>query len=293
MTCYKPLTGFMAREPNPNGKRQIVFSMQKGFYDIPVTVPCGQCIGCRVDRSKMWALRCVHEASLYSRNCFITLTFDDRNIANDGSLNGADFQKFMKRLRKRFPSEKIRFFHCGEYGSQLFRPHHHACIFGFDFPDRVFWSDRNGVKLYRSRILEELWPFGFCTIGDVTFESAAYVARYVTKKITGEKADSHYQGRKPEFVTMSRRPGIGKGWLDKFGEDILRASGVVTRSGAVKKPPRYYDDYLLTNLSDYDKYILARRKEGLSRKNDNVPKRLKVKKYLFEKKVEQLKRGLE
>ena len=104
------------------------------------------------------------------------------------------------------PTQGVRFFHCGEYGELLYRPHYHACLFGFDFSDKVLWSTRGGVRLYRSKILEKLWTFGFSTIGDVTFESAAYVARYCTKKITGDKADEHYNGRSPEYVTMSRPP---------------------------------------------------------------------------------------
>lgn len=293
MPCFYPLTGFMAKEPNPSGKRSIVFTPQKGYIDVPITVPCGQCMGCRIDRSRMWAIRCVHEASCHSRNCFVTLTFDDVHCSADGSLKKADFQKFIKRLRKRFPDDKIRYFHCGEYGASLRRPHHHACIFNFDFDDRVLWKIENGVRLYRSATLEELWPFGFCLVGDVTYESAAYVARYVTKKITGDIADAHYKGRLPEYVTMSLKPAIGKTWLENFGEDIKRAGAVVNRDGYLVKPPRYYDDYLLTNVENYGMVIQQRREEGLSRKNDNTPKRLRVKKGCLEARLKLLKRGIE
>ena len=120
-------------------------------------MPCGQCIGCRLERSRQWAIRCVHEASLWPDNCFVTLTFDDDNIISSGSLVKADFQKFMKRLRKRF-GKGVRYFHCGEYGDLLGRPHHHACLFNFSFPDRYLWSSSGGVNLYRSPTLEELWP---------------------------------------------------------------------------------------------------------------------------------------
>ncbi|QXP44290.1 MAG: replication initiator protein [Arizlama microvirus] len=260
MTCFKPLVGYQSRELNETGKRSIVFDYTKGFVDLPVFVPCGQCSGCRSDKAREWAARCIHEASLYRDNCFITLTFDDAHLHSKGSLVVSDFQKFIKRLRKRFdtdfryvsngrtffcPSRRfIRYFHCGEYGSNFNRPHHHACLFNFDFPDKYLWRDKDGVRLYRSPILECLWPYGFSTIGDVTYESAAYVARYVMKKIGGDMAPGHYNGRKPEYVTMSRRPGIGKDWFDIFSSDVYPHDFIVVAGGRKQKPARYYDNLL-------------------------------------------------
>ena len=237
MPCFSPLSGCYSSIVNPSGKRSVVFEVSKA--DISkgiVQVPCGRCIGCRLERSRQWAVRCVHEAQLHKDNCFITLTYSPENVPKDSSLHLEHFQKFMKRLRKYIftevqkvnflismmsvdtgrvigyvPSQGVRFFHCGEYGELLSRPHYHACLFGFDFSDKVLWSTRGGVRLYRSKVLEKLWTFGFSTIGDVTFESAAYVARYCTKKITGDEADKHYNGRSPEYVTMSRRPCIVTG----------------------------------------------------------------------------------
>ena len=104
MPCYSPLTGYVSREPSKNGKFPIVFDPKKGWIDRSVTVPCGQCIGCLLERSRQWAMRCSHEASLYDENCFITLTYDDEHLPPDGCLNKEHFQKFMKRLRKRFGS---------------------------------------------------------------------------------------------------------------------------------------------------------------------------------------------
>ena len=153
MPCYSPVKGWLARVKNASGKRSVVFSFRDGLSDRPCSVPCGRCIGCRLERSRMWAVRCVHEAQLHSRNCFITLTFDDAHLDKSGSLVKRDFVLFMKRLRKRFG--RVRFFHCGEYGSQLSRPHHHACLFGFDFDDRVFYKEKSGVRLYRSKALGE------------------------------------------------------------------------------------------------------------------------------------------
>lgn len=245
MVCYHPLTAWRHKTyVNPQtGKSPIVFQMPPllnyNSYEI-LTLPCGQCIGCRLERSRQWATRCLHEASLYEHNCFITLTFDNEHLSDDGSLLLKDYQDFMKRLRKKFGSG-IRFFHCGEYGSLNQRPHHHAILFNHDFADKKLWSVRDGIKLYVSDDLSRLWPFGFSTVGDVTFESAAYVSRYILKKITGDSAQDHYQGRKPEYTTMSRRPGIGREWFLKYKNDIYPYDKCVVRPGMIARPPRYYD----------------------------------------------------
>lgn len=297
MSCYKPLYAYRSFEKNPSGKFRIVFSQAKAFAPKPMLLPCGRCIGCRIDRSRQWAVRCVHEASLYERNCFITLTFNDDNLDKSGSLVKRDFVLFIKRLRKRF-GPGVRFFHCGEYGELNSRPHHHACLFNFDFPDKVLWSVRSGVRLYRSKILDELWPFGFCTVGDVTFESAAYVSRYILKKIVGKDAESHYVGRVPEYITMSRgckklgTGGIGKGWFNKFSTDIYPHDFVVMKGGKTLKPPRFYDNiYDLTNPGDFAKIKLAREVKARSCV-DNSFARLNVRRVIQEDKVKLLRREL-
>jgi hypothetical protein len=259
---------------------------------MPVDVPCGRCIGCRLERSRQWAVRCVHEASLHEDNCFITLTYDDAHLPPGGSLVKRDFVLFMKRFRKMYGSG-IRFFHCGEYGTLLDRPHHHACIFGFDFPDKVFWSSRANVPLFRSLSLETLWPFGFSTVGAVTFESAAYVARYVLKKITGDDAADHYGGLEPEYVTMSRRPGIARGWFDKYKDDVYPADRVVVREKFICKPPRYYDNIYDTLDPDSFLAVKARRKCRARDSPDNAPDRLAVREEVKKLKAKQLKRGYE
>lgn len=271
MPCYYPLSGYYGRKTNPTtGKRPVVFNSREGFYDRPVSLSCGRCIGCRLERSRQWATRCVHEASLYSENCFITLTFKNAcPIANISgkryvrlpykidpteSLHKRHFQDFMKRLRKRFYGKSkgnVRYFHCGEYGETLGRPHHHACLFNFDFPDKILYKQKDGIRLYESKILEELWPYGSCKIGDVTFESAAYVARYVIKKITGDPAKNHYNGKLPEYCTMSRRPGLGKNWMEKYSDDVFPKDFIVIRGKKSKVPKYYNSNYELTNPSEY------------------------------------------
>lgn len=318
MTCFHPLTAYrLTTKKTEKGKSEIVFN-PKELADVPyekIELACSQCIGCRIERSKQWALRCCHEASLFKRNCFVTLTFNDEHINEKGSLVKADFQKFMKRLRKRFEGDEtvssksgkqtrpIRYFHCGEYGSDLSRPHHHACIFNFDFRDKKLWSIRAGVKLYRSADLEELWPFGYCTVGEVTFKSAAYVARYITKKINGDQADAHYtrvdqetgevHAVEPEYITMSRRPGIGQRWFQKYTSDVF-PKDFITHEGRKFRSPKYYDDI-------YDKEE-SKGLEGVKRHRRHVAKenrenssqeRLLVREKVLKSRVKHLERGIE
>lgn len=260
MTCYHPLKGWRALQANPSGKHSIIFNFRHETCNpfCEITVPCGQCIGCRLDRSRIWAARCVNEASLHDQNCFITLTYAPEFLPKDGSLNTEDIQGFFKRLRRRIEPRQVRYFQCGEYGSLLSRPHHHAILFGYDFPDKKLFQVRDGVRLYVSQMLSELWPFGYSTIGDVTFESCAYVARYITKKVTGDLAEEHYEGRKPEYITMSRRPGIGREWLEKYLSDVYPEDALIIRDGIKMKPPRYYD--AIYDTIDPDAFALIKRK---------------------------------
>lgn len=298
------MSGWRAKERNPaTGKRKIVFNANEAFLDLPVVLPCGQCIGCRLEKSRQWAIRCVHEASLYEDNCFITLTYDDVHLPRDRSLDLPAFQGFMKRLRRRF-GEGIRFFHCGEYGEKFKRPHYHACIFNFDFNDKVLWKVSNGSRLYISESLQELWPFGYSTVGDVTFESAAYVARYVMKKVTGDRAALHYTDfdratgevfceRRPEYTTMSRRPGIGKPWLQRFIADVYPSDFVVV-NGQKMRPPKYYDlSYEVDNPEEFNKVRLQRKRKVIESAEDATYERLRDRETIQLKKVELLKRGLE
>jgi len=291
MPCYYPMQGYPASVPNANGKKPLSFTRPHGYKGETITVPCGRCIGCRLERSRQWALRCMHEASMYDDNCFITLTYKPENIPEYGTLKLDHWQKFMKRYRKAFPSTTIRFFMCGEYGENLEHskngtlghPHYHACIFNHDFHDKSLYSIREGIKLFRSVTLEKLWPYGFSTIGDVTFESAAYVARYVMKKQMGKTADGktahqYYEhldsetgeviDLKPEFTTMSRRPGIGKPWYDKFKGDLKK--DFITSRGVKMKPPKYYDGQLeIESPVQYEKLKEERKQNAV--KHNNKP----------------------
>lgn len=250
MPCYSPLLAHWGL--NDKGHLAPQFSSDV-YRDLPmIELPCGKCIGCRLEYSRQWAMRCVHEASLYDRNCFITLTYNDEHLPIDLSLDYKHFQLFMKRLRKKF-GPKIRFFACGEYGDKNYRPHFHACLFNFDFDDKVVFKSGSN-PLYVSPSLDSLWSdsnglIGFSTIGQVTFDSASYVARYVTKKVTGDLAIEHYtrvglDGKTyqvvPEFARMSRRPGIGAGYYEKYKDDFYSDDSIIVNGRSVK-PPRFYD----------------------------------------------------
>lgn len=213
----------------------------------------------------------MHEAQLHQENCFLTLTYDDDHLPYGGSLDRRAFPLFMKRLRSRFPDRRIRYFHCGEYGERTERPHYHSCLFGFDFEDKYSWAVRSGRPAWRSPILESLWSCGQSEIGSVTFESAAYVARYVTKKVTGSAAQQHYERvvletgevihLEPEYVTMSRRPGIGREWYERYKDEVYPADEVVVR-GRRMKPPRFYDLVLeVEDAEAFEEIATARKRK--------------------------------
>lgn len=305
MPCFHPLHAYQASTLNSEGKRPVIFTNKSGFN--PIKLPCGQCVGCRLERSRQWAIRCMHEASLYEDNCFITLTFNDDALfkrENPWSLDVRDFQKFMKRLRKKYGAD-IRFYHCGEYGDQYGRPHYHACIFNFDFPDKKLWKIVNDQRLYISDSLQDLWscpktkePLGFCTIGTVTFESAAYVARYIMKKINGDMADDHYVDAdgvciKPEYTTMSRRPGIGKGWYDKYRDETYNHDSVIVR-GIEMRPPRYYDNQLKADRPyQFEEVKNDRLTNAEQYADNNTRDRLEVREYITHRKLGMLPRKVE
>nr|QJB21659.1 MAG: replication initiator protein [Microvirus sp.] len=187
-------------------------------------VPCGQCIECRLAYSRMWAVRIMHERSLHERSCFVTLTYDDNNCPETVSV--ASLQAFFKRFRAAIAPQRIRFFACGEYGDLSGRPHYHAIIFGVD---RNFQTH-----------MEAAWMAGFVHCGDVTFDSACYVARYALKKQKGE-----VDRKKQPFVVMSRRPGIGHDVAIRDVASMKARDGVIFKGHKISLP-RYYAEKVLT-----------------------------------------------
>jgi len=299
MPCYFPMQGFRSKTLTDNGKRKIVFSKNQGFEDLPVTLPCGQCIGCRLEHSRQWAIRCLHEASLHEHNCFLTLTFDDEHLPKSESLDVRDLQLFMKRLRKEY-GKGIRFYACGEYGEKYYRPHYHLCLFNHDFHDKYLWKMSNDKPLYRSKSLEKIWPFGHSSIGEVTFESAAYCARYIMKKVTGDRAKKYYEWvdengevhqLKPEFTTQSRRPGLASGWLKKYLSDVYPDDFIII-NGKKVRPPKFYDKHY--EVMDPSKFqsTKKKRKTGLKKHaENNTRERLDVRRNIQELKLDRLKRS--
>lgn len=257
MVCLSPVTAWRRI-----GGGSLIFRESDSDTAEQLNLPCGECPECRLDRSRHWAIRCMHEAQGWSRNCFITLTFNNDHLNDTASLDYRDFQLFMKRLRKSckgvdpgpsfdFP---IRFYMCGEYGAKNWRPHYHAVLFNFDFDDKVLWKrTKAGSLIFRSPLLEKLWPFGYSSIGELTFESAAYVARYVMKKRFGRSAEDYYRRYDretgeviqlvPEFNKMSLKPGIGFDWFEKYHTDVYPHDRVLVNSVPCS-PPRYYDKLL-------------------------------------------------
>lgn len=253
MACYSPFSAYRAAVPNESGRRPIVFSRRESGSDEVVKLPCGQCVGCRLERARQWSIRCMHEASLYERNCFLTLTYRDEDLPEGGTLVRRDLQLFLKRMRKhvvKSQGRSFRFYGCGEYGDRLLRPHYHLLIFDFDFSDKRKWRrTASGHDLFVSEVLKGLWPLGNSEIGSVSFDSAGYVARYCLKKIVGRAAADHYarvdaDGRccqvLPEFGCNSLKPGVGAPWLSRFSRDVYPDDFVVV-NGRKMRPPKFYD----------------------------------------------------
>ena len=307
MACYHPisagLSGYSTNSATGRVYRRVIFKQNDPDIVQSVSLPCGQCIGCRLERSRQWAMRCMHEAQLHQHNCFITLTYDNDHIPSDQSLHYRDFQLFIKRLRKRYPTTKISYYMAGEYGDNFGRPHYHACIFGLDFHDKKLWKrTTSGSLIYRSSDLEVLWPFGYSSIGDVNFESAAYVARYIMKKVTGHNAKDHYTEtnqetgeiikRKPEFNKMSLKPGIGYDWYKKYKNDVYPHDYVIIKGKKVK-PPKFYDKKYKSDYPyEYDEILYKREINGKLNSEDNTPERLIVKETVQQAKLQKLKRNL-
>ncbi len=207
----------------------------------------------------------------------------------------------MKRLRNASPTKTIRYYMCGEYGENFSRPHYHACLFGHDFPDKEVFKEVEGIITYTSAILESIWTHGFCTIGELNFDTAAYTARYIAKKITGEPAADHYTTShpatgelihlEPEFNQMSLRPGIAKDWYDQYKTDIY-PSDFLIHCGKTIKVPRYYDK--LYELEGNDIEELKRKRKLRARGNpDNTPARLVVREKVKQLKYKTLSRNYE
>lgn len=333
MSCFHPLDAYtLLGQRTDNGKRVIVFSRPRYGDYLPIKLPCGQCIGCRLAKSRDWATRAYLESTCHQFNSFITLTYSSENVHHcdcidkssgevyDGlTLVKKDFQDFMKRLRRYGQYhglfDSVSYLMCGEYGEKFGRPHFHCILFGFDFRcDRVPLVTKEtigkNVKYYTSALLSSLWPFGYSLIGDVNWETCAYVARYITKKVNGDASDLHYQGRLPEYNSASLKPAIGLKWFEKYNTDVYPSDHVIipkrsfscSRSGSsflhtatgVRNieinPPKYFD----RKLEELDPllytYIKEKRKNSIETVDYDRLSDLEELQYL---KADKLKRPFE
>ena len=307
MACSKPLSGYRCSNNGWSGKPQTDYDKITQITNMQI--PCGQCYSCRMQRSGIWTTRLVHENTMHKQSCFITLTYSPENMPLDYSLDLSHFQQFLKRLRERIayyqkkynlPSKLIKFYHCGEYGSENKRPHYHALIFGFDFNDKTLHSQTRGIPLYRSPLLEDLWDFGFSTTGEVTPQSAGYCARYIMKKQLGRNAEAYYttysdlHGRdiqlKPEYTSMSN--GIGKQWYEKYKSEVFPADNVLVNGKLAVVPPYYSKIFQREDPEGYEKMKTARLEKMELLAPDNTPKRLKVKEQCLKARTKSLIRSL-
>lgn len=347
MPCNYPATG----RQSPTGAMTFYGHIQKAAGKIPprppnykdIPLPCGKCTGCKLERSRQWAVRLMHEAQLHKKTSFVTLTYNDNHLPTAGatsqslvapdvrlglprqldrharasdaharnqeeaaSLSKADLQGFTKRLNedvRRKSGKGVKYYACGEYGDLKGRPHYHIAIYGENFAeDRQYWkASQSGNPLWRSSRLTRLWPHGDADIGDLTFESAAYIARYIMKKITGTKSHDHYrredkEGREywltPEFNVMSRRPGLAREWFMQNKGDVYPHDHVISR-GHPAKPPRYYDK-LLEALAPYEHALIKEQRENAPHNEaDQTPARLEAREIVTLAKLNQTKRSLE
>jgi len=279
MGCDLPIKAWYTRERNPDtGKRAITFNPLRAHQtaDDPLELPCGKCMGCRLERARQWSIRIMHETQMHGPSSFVTLTYDDEHLPPDYSIVPADFQNFIKRFRHYYGP--VRYYACGEYGEKNLRPHYHAILFGRYFDDaKHVETSPKGHKQFSSAKLTRAWslgdkPIGRATFGAVTIQSAGYVARYTMKKIGGDvfhspsgpvRKEDHYTRIHPltgtvhtvlpEAAWMSRRPGIGADWMAQYKSDVF-PSGFVVHDGKRHAPPRFYTE----RLTEEEKAVLKK-----------------------------------
>ncbi|AXH75174.1 MAG: replication initiator protein [Microviridae sp.] len=287
MPCFKPLQGYH----KPSGGWTSSHAASNG---IPLTLPCGQCIGCRADKRDEWAVRLVHESRLHQDSMFLTLTYDNNHVPIGYGLDKRHVQLFMKRYRQAISPRKIRFFAVGEYGETRLRPHYHLLIFGHWPKDSKRWNTQEKHCLFTSQLVCDLWGKGLAVHGDLTPETCKYVAHYTTKKMTGLMAKDHYTRLDefgelhqviPEFSLQSRRPGIGADFYLKNKNDF-RSGDFSLLSGKKQRVPKYYDkllerenEQLLVSIKD------TRKLNARKHRANNTPARLAVREACMRAKV--------
>lgn len=338
MPCYSPI---YAVQVNEGDKIKFIKSSVMSIDELNaykkqcedygsrfLTVPCGKCIGCRLEQSKQWAIRCALEARSYSDNYFLTLTYEDPPInisVNCDSLTGEfvsedvtgytlrkkDLQDFMKRLRIWYSRHKqhanIRFFGCGEYGSTTNRPHYHLCLFNLPIDDLIFYGNsKAGFDLFVSPTIQDIWKHGLVFISRFSYKTAAYVSRYVMKKASDDPSVySDLFDLEPEFRLMSRRPGLGYDYFVSHSDRIYEFDEVnIQNEGSkplISAPPRYFDYLAEKEFPELLSEIKAQRSAKADLLHDvelmatdlNLAQYNKVKEYNKQYSLSKLKRGFD
>lgn len=347
MACFHPLKGFVT-DIKEDGKRVLkvvpytvdhlefrhgVCNLVSTPFVSPyvdsvvrdyITLPCGHCAGCRMAYSKQWSARCMAELQYHDSAAFLTLTYntehlpvnaygDDENgeAIKSTSLRKRELQLFIKRLRRSFPDQQLRYFACGEYGSaeKTFRPHYHLIVFGLKLDDLVFFKrDTRGYNHYTSESVSRIWTDpktgeskGFVDVEEVNDKTCAYVARYTLKKLYGKEAWYYERmNLEPPFLLMSRRPGIGKLYYDENKEKLLEFPELIfsTDKGGKKFAlPKYFLDKLLLDFPEEAGKIKEARKTAaeaqieieLSKTDLDMLEYLAVKESEFEQRINILK----
>lgn len=332
MSCTQPLTAYETGYVWPeSGKPKLGFNPAKSIDGKVIPLPCGQCPSCRLTKSKQWAFRCMCEADMHEENHFLTLTYDQESLPRDLSLHKSHWQKFIRAVRDKYRDThpKIRFFMCGEYGEAshennwIPRPHFHALIFGFNFPDQKYlYTHKSGDKIFDSESAKKLWGRGSIEIGTINTKSASYVARYCLKKVNGREnlktkdpktglypyerwnpftTEKNYV--LPEFTQMSLRPGIGAEWYKQFKKDIYPSGrkfigqfapfpGDKAQNMFMKVPP-YFDKLLEKERPDMMEHVSESRKQHAKDNAHNyTPEKLNAKAIIINQRIEQYERKL-
>lgn len=266
MSCVRPLPAYKHGGAVRIGRPPSLLGVKDEMW-----LPCGKCICCKLDRSRAWSIRIMHEAQLHDEKYFVTLDYDPAKpdspeCSGNWSLQYAHFQQFMRRLRKVSRNRSgsvLRFFVSGEYGRLRGRPHWHCILFGLRLEDR----ERMANGKYFSGSLESVWSHGRCDIGEVTPNSAAYCAGYTLNKAYGrdsydvvDRVTGEVIERRAPFVRMSLKPGIGARWYALYGSDLFPHDFAV-QDGKRYKVPRYYVKKLQCSNPDlaeevaYERYL--------------------------------------
>lgn len=270
MTCFTPLRGWWAAKRNEYGNRYVTFNASLAARYDPVAVPCGGCVGCRLDSSRAWAIRGSHQALIVGKhNCsFLTLTYKNSRLPVDGMIHIEEMQDFMKRLRFN-TGKQLSMIYSGEYGDKTNRPHYHLIIFGENFLEdsRPYKKSHHGFPLWNSQLLDDTWQGrGHAVVGGFSFLTSAYVARYILKKQTSRTMFKHqfdldewctsletgevqsralydFENKIQPFAQASRRPAIGRDFFFKYLSDMYPSDECII-NGKIHRPPRYYDRLL-------------------------------------------------